>query len=101
MKPLDAHLELLRRLPVRKVESRREPAPWWMVHSDRKPGLRDPQEQARLCRRVQRMRAAGVERCDIAEALNLSTSTVDRYIAGTLSRSAKRIFSTARNGARR
>lgn len=90
MRALDVHIALLSKLPVRTVTSRHKPADPSMVYSDRKQGGgRDVVEQARLYRRAREMRAAGVDRCDIAEALNLSTGTVDRYLAGNISTAAK------------
>jgi DNA-binding NarL/FixJ family response regulator len=90
MRPLEVHLELLRRLPVRTVASKRKPPLPCVYYSNRISGsLRDVEEQVRLIRRVLRMAAAGVERPDIAEALNLSTGTVDKYLAGNISKAAK------------
>jgi len=91
MKPLEVHWRLMSRLPVRTIETRHKPASSAQVFSDRRPGeMRGRhEEQKRLYQRVMRMHQAGVERADIAEALNLSTGTVDKYIAGNLSNAAK------------
>jgi len=90
MKPLDAHLELLRRLPVRTVSSRRKPPDPCAYYSDRRPGeLRDREERLRLIRRSQALHDAGLDRTQIAEALNLCPSTVDRYVTTDISTAAK------------
>lgn len=87
----NVHLRLASSLPSRTVEARLRPLDPQMVYSSRKPGsLRwTPEEQLRLIRRAQQMRAHGVERVDIAEALDISTQTLDRYLATDLSTAAK------------
>jgi len=92
MRALDVHFQLMQRLPVRTVLSKRKPPEPGVFYSDRKPGRGTSEEVRRMSRRIERMRAAGVERADIAEALNLSTATVDRYVAliSTAAKAAKR-----------
>jgi hypothetical protein len=80
------HLELMGRLPVRTVYSKRRPPSEWIVYSDGCGGRIDAEEKERMARRVKALREAGVERCHIAEALNVSSNTVDRYIAMTKGR---------------
>lgn len=79
----EVHIKLLTTLPVRTVLSRRPPVDPAVRYSDRKPGEMKGriEEQVRLIRRAQEMAAFDVPRTVIAEELNLSTSTVDKYVS--------------------
>jgi hypothetical protein len=86
----EVHLRLVSTLPTRTVVARERRVDPDTVYSSRKQGeLRGNEERERLIRRVHRLSAAGVERRDIAEALDLSTPTVDRYLALDLSTAPK------------
>lgn len=87
----DVHFRLVNSLPSRTVEAKLRPIDPRTVYSSRKPGeLRwMPEEQDRLIRRAQQMRANSVERVDIAEALDISMQTLDRYLATDLSTAPK------------
>lgn len=83
MTVLEVHINLLSKLPVRTVLSKRPPVDPAIRYSDRKPGELKGKldEQLRLIRRTKELAALDVPRAVIAEALNLSTATVDKFIA--------------------